>query len=222
MKNFYFFESQSLVIDTISSNEWITTMTQLMKLAGNNLYEHSIDVALLTATMALTSNQELLSDISISSLVLGAFLHDIGYIGIPCIPDRSLREQDYSPIEKMAFDIHITAGVEQVRLHTKDHIVLDIVSKHHEYLDGSGSPFGLAGNSIPPYVRMVTLSDFLVDFFSTSILLPQKQPQHFIKILQAALTDKNIYQKYDIPILRAFLQEMKIYFADFSPLLAMI
>ena len=68
MKNFYFFESQSLVIDTISSNEWITTMTQLMKLAGNNLYEHSIDVALLTATMALTSNQELLSDISMTSI----------------------------------------------------------------------------------------------------------------------------------------------------------
>ena len=220
MKNFYFFESQSLVIETINSNEWVTTMMQLMKLAGNNLYEHSIHVALLTASMALSGNQRLLSDISIHSLILGAFLHDIGYIGIPCPPNRSLNEQDYNPIEKMAFDIHISAGLEQVRLHTKDPIVLDIVSKHHEYLDGSGAPYGLAGNAIPLYVRIVTLANFLASCFSSPALLSKEKPPYLIHALQSVLTDKNIALKYDVSFLKSFLSDINIQFKYFSPLLA--
>lgn len=220
MNNFYFFEPHTLIIDTINSNEWVATMMQLMKLAGNNLYEHSIDVALLTASMALSGNQELLSDIPIRSLILGALLHDIGYIGMPCIPSRLMSEQEYTSIEKMAFDIHLTAGLEQVRLHTNDYIVLDIVSKHHEYLDGSGVPFGLIGNAIPLHVRIVALSNFLVNYSSSSILLSTGKPQCLINVLQSALTDKNIYQKYDIAILKAFLIDMKNHFQNLSPLLA--
>ena len=220
MKNSYYFEAQDLVIDVIHSSEWVTTMMHLMKLAGNNLYEHSIHVALLTASMALSGNQELLSDISIHSLILGAFLHDIGYIGVPCIPNRLVMDHEYNPIEKMAFDIHITAGIEQVRLHTKDHIVLDIVSKHHEYLDGSGAPYGLTGNAIPRYVRLVALSNFLVNYSSSPILFSNETPPYLINALYSALTDKNINQKYDVSILKLFLSDINIRFKNLSPLLA--
>lgn len=222
MINSYFFEPHALVIDTIYSNDWVATMMQLMKLAGNNLYEHSIDVALLTTSMVLLGNQELLSDIPIRSLVLGALLHDIGYIGIPCIPNRLKAEQEYNSMEKMAFDIHLTAGLAQVRLHTDDPIILDIVSKHHEYLDGSGVPCGLTGNAIPLYVRMVTLANFLVNYSSSSNLLSTEKPQYLVNVLQTAVTDKHIYQKYDIAILKAFLIDLKKHFQNLSPLLAKI
>jgi putative nucleotidyltransferase with HDIG domain len=37
--------------------------------------------------------------------------------------------------------------------------MLDMVVHHHEYLDGSGYPHGLAGNSISDLVRTITISD---------------------------------------------------------------
>lgn len=220
MKNLYFFEPYTLIMDTLYTNDWASTMMQLMKLSGNNLYEHSICVALLTAKMALSDNQKFLSeyDIPIHSLILGALLHDIGYIGIPCSINRTAIELECSPIEKMAFSLHIAIGSEQIRLHTKDTVILDIVSMHHEYLDGSGTPLGLKCSSIPAHVRIVTLANFLTNSCTAAVHTKAGQVQHFLSVLQSILTNENNYQKYDISILKTSLAESKIFLENLSSL----
>ena len=37
--------------------------------------------------------------------------------------------------------------------------VLDVISMHHEYIDGSGYPSGLAGDAIPIEARILTVAD---------------------------------------------------------------
>ena len=208
MKNLYFLKLHTLIMDTIYTNEWVATMMQLMKHAGNDLYEHSIHVALLSAIIALSDNQKLLSkaDIPIQSLILGALLHDIGYMGIPRSIDRTAARREYSPMEKMAFDMHISIGSEQLRIHTKDSIILDISSMHHEYLDGSGVPLGLKSNAIPLHVRIVSLANLLIN--DSCIFAPSGS--------ESIMTNQELCQKYDVSILRSFFAESRLYFESLS------
>ena len=37
--------------------------------------------------------------------------------------------------------------------------MLEVVIQHHEYLDGTGYPYGLTANEISDLVRMVTVAD---------------------------------------------------------------
>ena len=123
MKNIRALEPYVLVMDSIVSNQWVATMSQMLLAASPELYYHSINVALITAHMALFGNCHMLSEqgISIHSLVLGAFLHDIGYIGKGSSSACGKQPQNMSYIEQLAFHEHIQTGLEQIRKHTDDH-----------------------------------------------------------------------------------------------------
>lgn len=51
-----------------------------------------------------------------------------------------------------------------------------IVELHHEKLDGSGYPHGLAGDAIPPAARIITVADI---FDALTSRRPYKQPWTF-------------------------------------------
>lgn len=107
-----------------------------------------------------------LNDEFIEHVFLFAPLHDIGKIGIP---DRVLLKPGrLDPEERTLMESHVEKGVQLV-----DHILGDfslsqlpdaailrnIVGGHHEWIDGSGYPKQLAGDSIPIEARIVTTAD---------------------------------------------------------------
>lgn len=107
-----------------------------------------------------------LSDEFVEHVFLYAPLHDLGKIGIP---DRILLKPGPLDDEEWAvMKTHTTKGREMV-----DHITADmnienlpddavmrnIVELHHEALDGSGYPHGLAGEQIPLESRIVAVAD---------------------------------------------------------------
>ncbi len=91
------------------------------------------------------------------SLILAAYLHDIGKIMIPPQvlqkPDR-LTEDEYE-IMKM----HTTYGYDIVMRYENFRYLAPAVRGHHEKLDGSGYPDGLKGKDIPEEAKLIEIAD---------------------------------------------------------------
>jgi putative nucleotidyltransferase with HDIG domain len=94
---------------------------------------------------------------SIETLRLGALLHDIGKIGVP---DEVLRKPGLlSPAEFESIKTHPTAGARILRSIAFLAPHIPIVELHHERPDGLGYPYGLAGDDIPLFARIVHVAD---------------------------------------------------------------
>jgi putative nucleotidyltransferase with HDIG domain len=93
----------------------------------------------------------------IQGLVKGAFLHDVGKIGIP---DAILHKAGaLSEGEVARMRSHVHHGVEIVRPYEWLRDALPVVRSHHERYDGTGYPEGLRGGDIPVEARVFTLVD---------------------------------------------------------------
>ena len=87
----------------------------------------------------------------------GAFLHDIGKVGVP---DSILFKP--GPLSKQEWDVmrqHPLKGEEICRPVKSLAPVLPIIRSHHERWDGSGYPDGLAGEEIPLLARVLQVAD---------------------------------------------------------------
>jgi len=87
----------------------------------------------------------------------GARLHDLGKIGIP---DEVLSKT--GPLtyeERELMKKHTEIGESIIKpIRSLNHLC-DLIRHHHEKLDGSGYPDGLASNQISPLVRILTIAD---------------------------------------------------------------
>jgi putative nucleotidyltransferase with HDIG domain len=94
----------------------------------------------------------------VKRLGMAATLHDIGKARIPlAILDKPGR---MDPGEEEIMRRHPVIGYELLQNASGiNPETLDGVRHHHEYLDGSGYPDGLAGSQISDLVRLLTISD---------------------------------------------------------------
>ncbi|UCE27468.1 MAG: HD domain-containing protein [Candidatus Coatesbacteria bacterium] len=93
------------------------------------------------------------------TLMLGAVLHDVGYLGVS---ETAITEPDGLTDELRAeIQKHTIVGyqiLKEIKFLEKS---LDIVKHHHEWWDGTGYPDGLAAEEIPFGARVVSLCDSL-------------------------------------------------------------
>jgi len=98
-----------------------------------------------------------LEQADLNALYRGAFLHDIGKIGIP---DRVLlKKGKLTRAEYELMKQHPVIGDELCETVRSLDAVRPIVRHHHERLDGRGYPDGLAGDQIPLLARIVSVVD---------------------------------------------------------------
>ena len=119
-----------------------------------------------------------LSRDNIESLIVGAFLHDVGKIGIP---DQILLKPGRLTAEE--FEImkrHVVLGGEIIQDSNWLKRARDVVLFHHEKFDGSGYPHGIHGKDIPLGARLFAV----VDVFDA---LMSKRPYKESLSLEAAL-----------------------------------
>jgi len=100
----------------------------------------------------------------VQTIYLTSPLHDIGKVGIPdsvLLKPGRLTDREFSIMKK-----HTIIGGETLTATAREHpgaeflrMARDIALSHHEHLDGSGYPFGLAGEEIPLSGRIVALAD---------------------------------------------------------------
>jgi putative two-component system response regulator len=98
-----------------------------------------------------------LSEDDVSALARGAYLHDIGKIGIP--DAILLKAERLTPDEYEVMKTHTIIGDRlcgEMRLLRH---VRPIVRHHHERLDGTGYPDGLRGDAIPLVAQITGIVD---------------------------------------------------------------
>ncbi|MFG2920367.1 HD-GYP domain-containing protein [Streptomyces sp. NPDC048305] len=91
------------------------------------------------------------------ALRFAGILHDVGKLGVPT---RVLRKDGpLTPEERRVIELHPEYGHEIVRgIGFLDEARAAILH-HHERLDGSGYPYGLTGDTIPEFARVVAVAD---------------------------------------------------------------
>ncbi len=98
-----------------------------------------------------------LTEKELHHLYIGGLIHDIGKIGIPDVillkPGRLTRE------EFEVMKLHVKIGYELLRDNDIPEESLNVLLYHQEKYDGSGYPFGRAGENIPLLARVYTVAD---------------------------------------------------------------
>ena len=138
----------------------------MVSLAEKDEYteEHTRRVAL----RAVQVGEELgLSPVRLRELATGAIVHDIGKLAVP---DGILRKPDkLTPEEFNAVKRHSETGSKTLRELGFRPSVRQLVLDHHERLDGSGYPRGLAGPAITLDARILAVCDVYDALISTRV-----------------------------------------------------
>ena len=98
-----------------------------------------------------------LPDAEIRAVIVGAFLHDVGKIGIS---DAILLKKGKLTAEEFSImKTHVQLGMDIVAKSSWIDEAKDVIEFHHERFDGSGYQRGLAGESIPLAARLFAIVD---------------------------------------------------------------
>jgi putative nucleotidyltransferase with HDIG domain len=118
------------------------------------VYTHSIDVAMISLLIGIELGLDKKTQYNLG---LGAFLHDIGKLMIP----KAILQKPgpLTDMETKYMRQHCELGMNSLISFTLPSEILDIVIQHHEYLDGTGYPKGLMGETISRYAQIVMISD---------------------------------------------------------------
>ncbi len=111
---------------------------------------------------------------SIRSLIKGAFLHDVGKIGIS---DRILMKPNRLTDEEFeVMKSHVKHGVDIVERSVWLKDATQVVGYHHEKYAGDGYPAGIGGENIPVTARIFAIADV---FDALTSKRPYKEPIDF-------------------------------------------
>jgi diguanylate cyclase (GGDEF)-like protein len=116
---------------------------------------HSQDVSRFAEALAKAIS---LPEDEVERIRLGAMLHDVGKIGIPesvLKKPGALNDQEWEIMKQ-----HPRIGAEKV-LEPIPALreLIPMVKHHHEHWDGTGYPYGIAGENIPLGARIVAIAD---------------------------------------------------------------
>lgn len=135
--------------------ELANALGRIVELKDRSTGAHTWRVTMYAQAMAEAARVE---TPRLMNFMLGAVLHDLGKIDVPhgilAKPGR-LDDDEFKLIQQ-----HTIAGHDRLlRMGVTEPIVLDVVRSHHERIDGTGYPDGLAGEQIPLAARWFSVID---------------------------------------------------------------
>lgn len=161
----------------------------------------------------------------IIALMAGAFLHDVGKIGISdsiLLKPARLTEEEFRVMKT-----HVNIGLEIIGEVKWLQLAEEVIACHHERFDGSGYPFGLQGQQIPFNARLFAIVDVFDALtskrpykealpFELAMALMRKEsgshfdPQLFSQFSQLASTLYARYHQAETPALRRMLTDIAV------------
>jgi putative two-component system response regulator len=144
-------------LDFVASSESIPDLlpllSDLLEAKDRQLLNHCSRVSFYATLLANRINLTLAEQ---KSLALGAFLHDIGRVGLE--PYQFADDEIAVTGESVGNRHHPEQGAKLVLPLALPAEVGQIIAYHHERWDGSGYPFGLQEEGIPQLARIVCLA----------------------------------------------------------------
>ena len=138
-----------------------------------------------------------LDSAQIRTLTAGAFLHDVGKIGISdniLLKPGKLTDEEFAVMRT-----HVLLGVDILSKSSALDMARDVVEFHHEKFDGSGYVRGLKGEEIPLNARIFAIVDV---FDALTSRRPYKEPFSFDKAM--AILREGSGKHFDPALLTAF------------------
>lgn len=147
------------------------------------------------------------------------YLHDIGLI---CIPGAIVEKVDpLSPREMQIIKEHCVLGERLCHPIAALKSVLPIIRHHHERLDGSGYPDGLAGDDVPRLAQIFAVVDVYEGMRLSRPYRASMSEMQAIKILaeevDSGMWNRQIFETFRdkvLPGLDARLQSTQIYWVS--------
>lgn len=134
----------------------------------------------------------------LKQIARGAYMHDIGKIGIP--DSILLKPGQLTPQERAIMESHARIGYELVSRITFLAGAAEIVLTHQERFDGTGYPQGLVGEEIPVGARIFAVAD-------TLDAMTSDRPYRSALSLEAARAEitRESGRQFDPAVVRVFL-----------------
>ena len=132
-------------------------------------------------------------------LIKGAFLHDVGKIGISdsiLLKPGRLTAEEFAEMRQ-----HVAHGLDIVSRASWLHDAADVVLYHHEKFSGAGYLKGLKGDDIPITARVFAIADVFDALISRR---PYKEPMPFERAL--AIIEEGSGDHFDPDLVAAFLR----------------
>ncbi|MDE5908246.1 MAG: HD-GYP domain-containing protein [Lachnospiraceae bacterium] len=161
-------------------------------------YAHSMNVALICNVFARWMR---MNDDEIRLATMSGLLHDIGKTQIPDTIIKKpgkLTDDEYDLVKT-----HPQEGYRILQNTSLSQEVLNAVLMHHERCDGTGYPYGLTGERIGIYAKMVCIADVYDAMTSARIYRGPLCPFKAI-----ALFESEGLQRYDPGLIMTFLENV--------------
>lgn len=179
-------------------------MINLKDIRSNDdyLFCHSVNVCVLSIITGISLGYD---KEKLSQLGIGAMLHDIGKIRIPCEvlnKVEKLTEEDFEIIKKhTTYGYEILGESDDVNAYSKV-----IALTHHERYDGKGYPLGVSDNQIHEYSKIVSIADVYDAMTSDRVYRKRYKISEAIEYL-IGLSNYN----FDYNLVRSFIEHITVY-----------
>ncbi len=159
-------------------------------------YSHSVNVALISSIIGQWMR---LPVQDIHQLTIAGMVHDIGKTQIPdeiLNKPGKLTDQEFAIMKK-----HVDIGYDILKNKQIDNRIREAALFHHEKCDGSGYPFGLSGDKIPTFAKILAVADIYDALTADRIYRKAVCPFTAIRMLEEDSFTK-LDPKYTLPFLR--------------------
>src|SRR5580692_2519636 len=155
--------------DYKAMKEAVEALSRAAELREHNAAGHGEQCAHYAGIIARGLN---LCEQEVAEVIFAGRVHDLGKL---FIPDRILNKAGALTEDEFAVvKTHPQVGAEVLRAIPEIERVAQAIESHHEAFDGGGYPFGLKGESIPLYGRIVAVADAYVNMTSDRSFAPPK------------------------------------------------
>ena len=171
-------ENCATLVDAVTTNVFPAILSGVLE-HDHITFAHSVRVATLLAlfgnAIGLPRSQQIL-------LASGGLLHDVGKISIRhsiLNKNETLTEDEWTIIRN-----HVPSGVNFLRgCPDMPKGIVTIAAQHHERLDGSGYPRGLAGGQLNELARMSAIVDVFSSMTGHRIYKPTISAEAALKVM---------------------------------------
>ena len=190
------------LVDSLDGQSMISIMD--LKSYDDYTFSHSLSVAVLTAALAQGMG---ISGSDVRRIAKSAMLHDIGKTSIPLEIVNKPSRLDLTEFAIMKN--HSSAGYDylaQAVVSNQDDELLRSVLHHHEKMDGSGYPYGINGDKIPLWSRIVAVADVYDALTSNR---PYRIPMHAGEAIEYLMGGSG--SQFDYDVVATFLKKVEIF-----------
>ncbi len=189
--------------EVCQNTQFMVQLTDI-RLCNEFIYGHSVNVAVLCATIGLALGYPLRK---LQELALGGLLHDIGQMKIP---SRLLNKASKLSNDEFSLSqTHTTQGFEILRQTGSGRIpllVMHMALQHHEKVDGTGYPRRLQKNEIHEYARIAAVADVY-----DAMTCDRPYRRAWFPHEACLLMGRELGRHFDVDILTVFLTRVVIY-----------